>query len=127
MLGHIIRVLTLLVGALLVLAVSHADARVTAAAVPDISARALPQEARDVLARIRSGAPFRYDRDGAVFGNRERRLPAMPRGHYREYTVATPGERTRGARRIVCGGRPPSPQACYYTDDHYQSFRRIRE
>jgi ribonuclease T1 len=54
-------------------------------------------------------------------------LPPHPRGYYREYTVPTPGASTRGARRIVCGGPPRSPDACYYTDDHYQSFRRIRE
>ena len=61
-----------------------------------------------------------------MFGNRERRLPAARRGYYREYTVRTPGAHDRGARRIVCGGdRPASPEACYYTDDHYASFRRI--
>jgi ribonuclease T1 len=49
-----------------------------------------------------------------------------PRGHYREYTVKTPGAKNRGARRIVCGGQPPSrPQSCFYTDDHYASFRLI--
>ena len=53
--------------------------------------------------------------------------PAKPRGYYREYTVRTPGERSRGARRIVCGGKPASPEACWYTDDHYSSFRRIIE
>jgi ribonuclease T1 len=26
----------------------------------------------------------------------------------------------------VCGGAKPAlPEACYYTDDHYASFRRI--
>ena len=62
-----------------------------------------------------------------VFGNRERILPAKARGHYREYTVRTPGTKSRGARRIVCGGAPATPEACYYTDDHYRSFKRIRE
>jgi ribonuclease T1 len=61
-----------------------------------------------------------------VFGNRERVLPDRPRGYYREYTVRTPGERSRGARRIVCGGPPSAPDACFYTSDHYQSFQRIR-
>ena len=61
-----------------------------------------------------------------MFGNRERLLPAYRRGYYREYTVRTPGVRHRGARRIVCGGqRPTQPDACYYTADHYSSFRRI--
>ena len=75
---------------------------------------------------IRSGGPFPYEKDGTVFGNRERLLPRHPRGFYREYTVATPRARHRGARRIVCGGRQPTrPVACYYTADHYASFRRI--
>jgi ribonuclease T1 len=61
-----------------------------------------------------------------VFGNRERILPAQKRGYYREYTVKTPYSRDRGARRIVCGGSQPSqPEACYYTSDHYASFKRI--
>jgi len=79
------------------------------------------------MARIRLGGPFPYEKDGTVFGNRERLLAPMPRGHYREYTVPTPGARSRGARRIVCGGPPRTPDACYYTADHYASFRRIVE
>ncbi len=75
---------------------------------------------------IYQGGPFRYDKDGTVFFNRERLLPAHPRGYYREYTVDTPGLSHRGARRIVCGGPEPKlPEACYYTADHYASFRRI--
>ena len=86
----------------------------------------LPAEARDVLERIPSGGPFAYERDGIVFGNRERQLPARPRGYYREYTVPTPGAADRGARRIVCGGAQPRvPDACYYTPDHYNRFLRI--
>lgn len=88
-----------------------------------IAAADLPREARDTLALIRKGGPFPYAKDGTVFGNREGRLPARKRGYYREYTVRTPGERTRGARRIVAG--PPGEY--WYTDDHYATFRRIRE
>ena len=67
-----------------------------------------------------------YDKDGVVFGNRERLLPPEKRGFYREYTVKTPGERSRGARRIVCGGEEPRlPKQCFYTQDHYTSFREI--
>jgi guanyl-specific ribonuclease Sa len=83
----------------------------------------LPPEARDTLRRISRGGPFPYDRDGAIFGNFEKRLPARPRGHYHEYTVPTPGVGHRGARRIVAGGDPPSE--FYYTDDHYETFRRV--
>jgi ribonuclease T1 len=86
----------------------------------------LPPEARSTERLIRAGGPFPHGKDGVVFGNRERLLPRQPRGHYREYTVRTPGSRDRGARRIVCGGRQPrEPEACFYTEDHYASFRRI--
>lgn len=87
----------------------------------------LPPQARDTYRRILAGGPFPYDKDGSVFGNRERLLPLHPRGHYREYTVKTPGSSDRGARRIVCGGtRPEAPEACFYTADHYASFRLLR-
>jgi ribonuclease T1 len=92
---------------------------------PVVALSELPAQARETLAAIRRGGPFRFDRDGVVFGNRERLLPAKPRGYYHEYTVPTPGSRTRGARRIVCGGDIPSLTECYYSDDHYQSFKRI--
>lgn len=88
-----------------------------------VAAAQLPPEARRTIALIRQGGPFPYAKDGSVFGNREGRLPKRPRGYYREYTVKTPGERTRGARRIVAG----SGGEMYYTDDHYDSFRRIQD
>ena len=95
-------------------------------AATTIAADALPPQGRDMLDRIRRGGPFDHDKDGVVFGNRERLLPAQARGYYREYTVRTPGVRNRGARRIVCGGRvPEQPDACFYSSDHYASFRRI--
>ena len=91
-----------------------------------ITSRQLPSQGQDMMALIYQGGPFKHDKDGVVFGNRERILPAYSRGYYREYTVRTPGERSRGARRIVCGGpQPVAPEACYYTDDHYASFRKI--
>jgi ribonuclease T1 len=89
----------------------------------DISEARLPKEARETLALIRKGGPFPYAKDGAIFGNREERLPKQKRGYYREYTVRTPGERTRGARRIVAG----RAGEYWYTDDHYATFRRIRQ
>ena len=86
----------------------------------------LPPEAQTTYRLIREGGPFPYEKDGTVFLNRERLLPAQGRGYYREYTVKTPRARNRGARRIVCGGKPPTaPEACYYTADHYASFSRI--
>jgi ribonuclease T1 len=87
----------------------------------------LPRQGRETYELIRQGGPFPHDKDGTVFGNRERLLPTEKRGYYREYTVKTPGSRDRGARRIVCGGPARTPHACYYTADHYASFRKILE
>lgn len=93
--------------------------------ISSISAAELPREARETLALIHRSGPFQFDRDGIEFRNFERRLPRAERGHYREYTVKTPGAHNRGARRIIAGGSPPT--VFYYTDDHYNSFRRIQE
>ncbi len=97
-----------------------------ALASAQISVSELPPQGQQVMAQIRQGGPFPYEKDGTVFGNRERLLPRANRGYYREYTVPTPGLDHRGARRIVCGGeKPRHPDDCYYTEDHYGSFRRI--
>lgn len=104
--------------------VQDAAAR-TSDAEEGIRADALPADARATLDRIRAGSPLPYERDGVAFGNRERLLPARPRGYYHEYTVRTPGARTRGARRIVCGGAIRAATECYYSSDHYRSFKRI--
>ena len=85
----------------------------------------LPAEARQTLALIREGGPYPYEKDGTIFGNYERKLPRQRRGYYTEYTVRTPQVRSRGARRIIAGGRDGRPTEFYYTDDHYQTFRRI--
>lgn len=86
----------------------------------------LPVQGQRTYGAILNGGPFRHEKDGSVFGNRERLLPRERRGHYREYTVDTPGSRDRGARRIVCGGEQrTAPTGCWYTADHYASFRRI--
>jgi len=91
-----------------------------------IALTALPPEGQQTYRLIHQGGPFPYEKDGSVFGNRERLLPRQVRGYYREYTVRTPGAKNRGARRIVCGGEVPrQPEACYYTADHYASFRVI--
>jgi ribonuclease T1 len=99
--------------------------------LPEVGLAQLPIEARHTLATIKSGGPFAHARDGIVFGNREKRLPTQPYGYYFEYTVPTPGEATRGARRIVAGrgtmGDVRTSGEYWYSDDHYQSFKRIRE
>lgn len=123
------RLLTIVLAALLV---GSAFARVPQTPAADfIAVTDLPPEARQTLLLIKRGGPFPYRQDGKIFGNFERKLPERPRGYYREYTVATPGDRDRGARRIVAGhgevweGAPAS--VYYYTEDHYRSFRKIRE
>ncbi|MFW5330421.1 ribonuclease domain-containing protein [Hydrogenophaga sp. ZJX-1] len=95
-------------------------------AVASVAYSGLPVQGQEVMSQIRQGGPFRYEKDGTVFGNRERLLPGQKRGYYREYTVPTPGLNHRGAKRIVCGGlKPRAPDGCYYTEDHYSSFRLI--
>lgn len=93
----------------------------------EVALTALPAEAQATHVLIRRGGPFPYAKDGTTFFNRERLLPAQPRGHYTEYTVPTPGAADRGARRIVVGGDPRASGDLWYTDDHYRSFRRITE
>jgi ribonuclease T1 len=123
------------IGALLLAAAAllapPAGARDVAPAIAEVRLDELPDEARHTLAQIKRGGPYAYRKDGTVFGNREKRLPLQPRGYYTEYTVKTPYSRDRGARRIVAGrgaGRDPATSGeYYYTDDHYNSFRRIRE
>lgn len=83
----------------------------------------LPREAQRTIALIEQDGPFPFEKDGSVFQNRERILPNKPRGYYREYTVITPGEDDRGARRIVAG----RGGELYYTADHYDSFVRVLE
>jgi ribonuclease T1 len=100
----------------------------TASATTTVALTNLPREGRRTYRLILQGGPFPHQKDGATFGNYERQLPSARRGYYREYTVDTPSVRSRGARRIVCGGRQPAtPDACYYTADHYSSFRKIVE
>ena len=98
---------------------------VDSSVIPAIQLAELPPQGREVYGLILQGGPFRYDKDGIVFGNRERLLPAYRRGYYREYTVKMPSSRDRGPRRIICGGEPQRPDACYYTEDHYGSFRKV--
>lgn len=116
-----------LTGLLLAGVVVSGMARQSAASDTDasIALASLPAQGIETYQRIHQGGPFPYEKDGVVFGNREKLLPSHKRGYYREYTVQTPGSKDRGARRIVCGGPTTTPDACFYTADHYASFRRI--
>ena len=113
-----------LLAILLPLAAPPAAARGSAPeAAREIAAAELPAEARHTIGLIRKGGPYPHERDGVVFGNFEKLLPVKERGYYREYTVRTPGVNSRGARRVVAG----KGGELYYTDDHYRSFKRVRE
>lgn len=131
-LHHALRVwgLRVVMGLVLVTCTFLVQARAAAESrdLPVIALQDLPREGVKTYRLIHAGGPFPYEKDGTVFGNRERLLPRKARGYYREYTVRTPGLSHRGARRIVCGGETPrQPDACYYTADHYASFRMIVE
>ena len=104
-----------------VLALAGAVGAAEAPGLAPVALAELPPEAQRTVRAIRDGGPFRYERDGVVFGNFERLLPRRDRGYYREYTVETPGLQHRGARRIVAGRKGE----LYYTDDHYRSFRKV--
>jgi ribonuclease T1 len=103
----------------------EANARTSCALAESIKVAELPKQGRDTLELIKSGGPFPHDRDGVTFNNREKILPKAKRGHYKEYTVRTPGVKRRGARRIVCGGDQRAANECYYTADHYKTFQCI--
>jgi ribonuclease T1 len=97
----------------------------TSAIDTTVALNELPPQGIEIYRLIHQGGPFPYGKDGVIFGNRERLLPAQKRGYYREYTVKTPRSSNRGARRIVCGGPATTPDTCFYTADHYASFRKI--
>lgn len=116
-----------LTGVLLALTTTWCGVQAKEPAAPPatIALNQLPEQGIETYHRIHQGGPFPFEKDGVVFGNRERLLPPKKRGYYHEYTVKTPRSRDRGARRIVCGGPTTSPDACYYSADHYASFRKI--
>jgi len=89
----------------------------------EIDVSDLPPEAQDTFQLIMQGGPFPYSKDGTVFYNREGQLPTKHKGYYHEYTVKTPDVSSRGARRIVSG----AGGEYYYTEDHYRTFKLIRE
>ncbi|GIG60464.1 hypothetical protein Lfu02_48360 [Longispora fulva] len=81
----------------------------------------LPAEGRKTLTLIDQGGPFPYKQDGVIFENRDQRLPQKAGGYYHEYTVVTPGESDRGARRLITG----DDGDLYYTADHYDTFQQV--
>jgi ribonuclease T1 len=124
--NHMVKLSFLFVVVGLTIGTAQSRSFMSEEALAAVSVTELPRQGQQVYALILQGGPFAHDKDGVVFGNREQQLPKNKRGYYREYTVKTPGLRHRGAKRIVCGGlQVQSPDACYYTEDHYSSFRKI--
>ena len=89
--------------------------------------RALRRQIDKVVDSIaRTGDPPQGIRQGGlpgrpgVYGNRSGKLPDKPEGYYTESDVwAGPGE--RGTERVVVGGRGEA----YYSNDHYETFRKL--
>ncbi len=73
------------------------------------------------LERIERGEKHPHRNDGSVFQNRERRLPAKPRGYYHEYVHPTPSTSGPGAQRVVIG----DDRDVWYTPDHYETFQEV--
>lgn len=73
--------------------------------------------------RILKGKRHPHRNDGAVFRNRENRLPSKPRAYYREYVHPTQDVRGPGPQRLLVG----SGGEWYYTPDHYETFVRLKD
>ncbi len=119
---------------------TQAKEAVHGAVVDTVAIAELPVQGRNMVKLIYQGGPFNYDKDGSVFGNRERILPAKTRSYYREYTVLPPagspsditvgGQRfrisppqgRRGAERLIIGGG----ELLWYSPDHYKTFIALR-
>ncbi len=117
----VVGLLGLAVAAFVSLTGGHAPSNAPSPTQRSAPSSSLPPEALTTLRLIDQGGPFPFERDGVVFENREGQLPRKPRGYYHEYTVVTPGEHSRGTRRIIAGDQGER----YYSDDHYQSFTPV--
>ncbi|MDA8132195.1 MAG: hypothetical protein M0011_11890 [Elusimicrobia bacterium] len=88
-----------------------------------------------LISDIYNGNHLPYSQDGAIFSNKEGRLPQQPKGYYHEYTLLTgnaphtvtiggttyqvaPDLSARGSERVIIGGG----EKIYYTPDHYKNF-----
>ncbi len=91
--------------------------------LPVVRLEDLPPEAAETVALIGAGGPFPYADDGETFLNSAGLLPAQEAGYYSVYTVEAPGSAEPSTRRIVSG----TDGELYWTDDLYESFRRIEE
>lgn len=73
--------------------------------------------------RIERGEKFPHRNDGSTFRNLEGRLPKKAAGYYTEYVHPTKGLNGPGPQRVVLGKEGEA----FYTHDHYDTFRKVRE
>jgi filamentous hemagglutinin len=75
------------------------------------------------LKRIREGQALRHRNDGAIFLNKEGKLPRhKDREYYREFVVKMKGLPFPGPTRLIIGKKGE----VYFTGDHYKSFVRVQ-
>ena len=107
----------LLLGSLASPVLVHARQSTSADAVAVIAVAELPAQGRQTLQLIRDGGPFPYEKDGTVFGNRERL--AVNRAH--RMPVITPATITPVSGGLSNEGvefrevRPPGSQPVLLT------------
>ncbi len=108
--------------------------------IPRISDSKRKEAIIKLIEKIINCEKLPFKEDGRVFYNREGKLPPMPTGYYREYTLivpknadnqfyigdtlytAYPSYGVRGPERIVIGGG----RDIFYTPTHYDSFVMIK-
>jgi filamentous hemagglutinin len=75
------------------------------------------------LERIREGKKLDHRNDGAIFRNREGKLPRQrDPNYYREFVLKMKGIPFPGPQRVILGKKGE----VYYTGDHYNSFKKVR-
>lgn len=107
--------------------------------VPFISDKRRKEAIIKLIEKIIDCEKLPFKEDGQIFYNKEKKLPEMPKGYYREYTLIIPKDADkefyigdvlytsypsyglRGPERIVIGGG----KDIYYTPTHYDSFVKI--
>ncbi len=81
-----------------------------------------PMDVNPTLNRIRRGQRLKSRNDGAIFANREKRLPRTPdREYYREFVHRMNRMPFPGPQRVILG----KGGEVFYTGDHYFSFVRV--
>jgi len=107
--------------------------------LPKISDAKRVQSILDLISKISKCEKLPFREDGQIFQNKEKKLPEMPLGYYREYTLIVPKDSmqqfyigntqytaypsygVRGPERLIIGGG----EIIYYTPTHYDNFEKI--